>query len=37
LSNYLLSAEKISEADYQKKSEGDMMNLMKENKENKKE
>lgn len=35
--NDLLSGEKVSEADYQKKAEGNMMNLVKENEENKKE
>lgn len=34
--NDLLSGEKVSEADYQKKAEGNMMNLMKENEENRK-
>ncbi len=34
--NDLLSGEKVSDSDYQKKAEGNMMNLMKENEENKK-
>ena len=34
--NDLLSGEKISKADYQRKAEGNMMNLMKENEENRK-
>ncbi len=34
--NDLLSGEKVSSTDYQKKAEGNMMNLMKENEENKK-
>ncbi len=34
--NDLLSGEKISSTDYQKKAEGNMMNLMKENEENRK-
>ena len=34
--NDLLSGEKVSSADYQKKAEGNMINLMKENEENKK-
>ena len=33
--NDLLSGEKVSSTDYQKKAEGNMMNLMKENEENK--
>ena len=34
--NDLLSGEKVSQADYQKKAEGNMMDLMKENEENRK-
>ena len=34
--NDLLSGEKVSSADYQEKAEGNMINLMKENEENKK-
>lgn len=34
--NDLLSGEKVSAADYQKKAEGNMINLMKENEENRK-
>lgn len=34
--NDLLSGEKVSEVDYQKKAEGNMMDLMKENEENRK-
>ena len=34
--NDLLSGEKVSSTDYQKKAEGNMMNLMKENEENRK-
>lgn len=34
--NDLLSGEKVSETDYQKKAEGNMMNLVKENEENRK-
>lgn len=34
--NDLLSGEKVSEADYQKKAEGNMISLMEENKENRK-
>lgn len=34
--NDLLSGEKVSEADYQEKAEGNMMDLMKENQENRK-
>ena len=34
--NDLLSGEKVSETDYQKKAEGNMISLMEENKENKK-
>ena len=34
--NDLLSGEKVSPTDYQKKAEGNMMNLMKENQENRK-
>ena len=34
--NDLLSGEKVSTADYQEKAEGNMINLMKENEENKK-
>lgn len=34
--NDLLSGEKVSQTDYQKKAEGNMMNLMKENEENRK-
>ena len=34
--NDLLSGEKVSPLDYQRKAEGNMMNLMKENEENKK-
>lgn len=35
--NDLLTGEKVTEVDYQKKAEENMMNLMKENEENKKE
>lgn len=34
--NDLLSGEKVSQTDYQRKAEGNMMNLMKENEENRK-